>query len=192
MALDSADIRVIGTGGVYVAPVGTAFPAFTADLSADEDFIDLGYLTEDGINFSFGREVNDIYAFQSNDPVRTVQTRQPKTVGFTLMQTGREQFNLALGGGTWTVTGVAPDEVYTYTPPDASDVDERAMIVEIIDGDLKYRWEYERTLNKEGVEFTAVRQDAVTFPIVMSVLTPADGAVPFVFRTNDDASAAPA
>jgi hypothetical protein len=106
------------------------------------------------------------------------------------MQTGRAQFNLALGGGTWTVTGVAPDEVFKYVPPTASDVDERAMIVEILDGDLVYRWIYARVLNKEGVEFTAVRQDAVTFPISMSVLQPSGDASPFEFFTNDTASAA--
>lgn len=192
MALDADEVRVAGSGGVYVADLGTAFPAFSADLEADDDFTNLGYITEDGATFTLSREVEDIFAWQSPDPIRTINKRVPKTVKFDLMQSDYHAFMLALGGGTWGVAGVAPNEVYTYTPPAVSAVDERAMILELVDGTLKYRWYFKRALNKEGVEFQATRNTSVNYPVSMSILTPADASAPFTFETNDDAVAAPA
>lgn len=190
MALDSTEIRVAGSGGVYVAPLDTDFPDFGDDLEADENFLNLGYITEDGATFNVSRESEDIYSWQSLDPVRTINKRIPKSVKFNLQQTTKETIELALGGGTWDPSEDEPI-VWTYTPPDVGDVDERAMIVQLIDGDLVYRWLFPRSLNKEGIEFNATRNKEIGYPVTMSILQPADGAVPFTFATNDQAVATP-
>jgi hypothetical protein len=184
MALDAGDVRVAGNAHIYLAPLLTVFPTFATEPDAD-DWTELGYVTPDGITLSFTREINEIFAMQSTEPVRVVSTRLPKTVGFTMMQGGQDQLLLALGGGTFTTAG----SVYKYEPPDPSVVDERAMVVEMIDGTNKYRWYYKRVQNREGVEHKYLREEAATFPVTMQILAPTDNSVPFYMETDDPAFA---
>lgn len=184
MAFDSGDIRVAGNATIYVAPLDTAFPAFGVAPTAP--WVDLGYVTEDGITANYGREITEIYAMQSVEPVRIIATRMPKTIAFALMQQGQEQFMLAMGGGTFATDGAATD-VFRYTPPDPSVVDEKAMLVIFTDGGFTYQFEYRRVQNREGVETKFVREDATTFPVTMQILVPADGSASFEMVTDDPA-----
>jgi hypothetical protein len=184
MALDSGDIRVAGMAHIWVAPLATAFPTFATAPAAP--WMELGYVTTDGITATYGREVTEIYAMQAADPVRVISTRTPKQIAFAMMQQGRDQFLLAMGGGTFDTDGAAVD-VFRYTPPDASVIDEKAMLVEMVDGDYTYRWEYKRVQNREGVEQKLVREDATTFPVTMQILVPADASAPFEMVTDDPA-----
>lgn len=188
MALDSGDIRVAGMAHIYLAPLGTAFPAW--EVPPADPWVELGYVTTDGITATYGREVTEIYAMQAADPVRVISTRTPKTIAFAMMQQGRDQLILALGGGSYALEALETD-VFRYTPPDASVIDERAMLLEMIDGTNIYRWEYKRVQNREGVEQTLVREDATTFPVSMQILVPTDGSAPFNMITNDPAYAPP-
>lgn len=176
MPLNAQDVRVFSSGHVYLAPVGTAFPDFGSTPAAP--WVDMGFMTTDGVTLSAGRESTDIFAWQSRDPVRTVVTAEPKTAAFTMMQTSSAQLQLAFGGGTYTEA----DDVWTFTPPAAGTVDERAMLIEFLDGTKTLWWKFPRVINKEAIEMKAVNDDAFTFPVTMSVLTPASGA-PF---TTDD------
>lgn len=187
MAFEAGDIRVAGNAQIYVAPLDTAFPAFGVAPAAP--WADLGYVTEDGITANYGREITEIYAMQSVEPVRIIATRMPKTIAFALMQQGRMQFELAMGGGQWAVDGAATD-VFRYTPPDPSVVDEKAMLVVFSDGGFTYQFEYKRVQNREGVETKMVREDAMTFPVTMQILMPTTGTIPFEVVTDDTAYAA--
>lgn len=189
MALDAGDIRVAAMAHVYMAPVLTAFPAFDTDPDP-ADWAELGYITTDGITINVGREVQEIYAMQSLEPVRVIATKVPKTVAFSMMQEGQDQLAIALGGGSWTTSGVAPDIIYKYIPPDPSVLDERAVIVQYIDGDFEYRWNFKRAQNREGVEHKLVREEAAAFPVTMQILASTDGTEPFYIESNDPALAA--
>lgn len=189
MALDAGDIRVAGNANIYLAPLNTAFPAW--DVAPAAPWVDLGYVTTDGITANYGREITEIYAMQSADPVRIIATRAPKTIAFAMMQQGRDQLILALGGGSYALEAAEID-VYRYTPPDPSVIDERAMLVEFVDGTNTYRFEYKRVQNREGVEEKFVREDAATLPVTMQILVPADGGAAFEMVTNDPAYAPPA
>lgn len=183
MGFESSEVRVTGTGHVYVAPVGSDFPASVSEPVAHADgWVELGYASEDGARFSFGREVNEIMAWQSFDPIAQVVTRVPKTVSFDLMQWNQHTVKLALGGGS--VTELASGE-YEYQPPDESFRDERALVVEGIDGNYTYRFCYRKAINEEGVEFAFVRENPVLFPITMKILAPDDDASSFFIQTDD-------
>ena len=186
MAFDSSDIRVAGQANIYLAPLATPFPAW--DVPPADPWVDLGYVTPDGITATYGREVTEIYAMQAADPVRVISTKTPKTIAFAMMQQGRDQLILALGGGTYALEASETD-VFRYTPPDASVIDERAMLVQMQDGANIYRWEYKRVQNREGVEQKLLREDAATFPVTMAILVPADASPPFHMITNDPAYA---
>lgn len=184
MAQDAGDVRVAGEANIYLAPLATAFPDF--EVAPIAPWVDLGFVTPDGITATFGREVNEIYAMQSAEPIRVIATKLPKTIGFNMMQQGRNQLLLALGGGAFTLEDVG---VYRYEPPEPSVVDERAMILQIVDGTNKYRWHYVRTQNREGVEHKYLREDAATFPVSMQILEPTTSVKPFYMLTDDTAYA---
>lgn len=184
MARDATDIRVAGDAKIWLAPLGTAFPAW--DVAPGTGWVELGYVTPDGVTFNFGREVTEIFAMQSAEPVRVVNTRTPRTVAFSMMQQGREQLILALGGGT-VADEAGATGAFRFTPPDASVVDERAMLIEMIDGVHTYRWEMPRVQNREGVEEKLMREDSANFPVTMQILVPSDGGPSFELVTDDPA-----
>lgn len=183
MALESSEVRVAGTGHIYVAPLGTSIPTtVAAPLSHALGWIDLGYATEDGAQFEFAREVNEVMAWQSFDPVRMIVTKVPKSVTVTLLQSNQHIINLAFGGGTWTEVSSGQ---YRYDPPAESTVDERMFAVEFADGDFNYRTVYRKSMNQAGVSFTWKRGDPIRYPITMKVLAADAGAKPFATYTDD-------
>lgn len=187
MALDATEVRVAGNTHIFTAPVGTAFPAW-GDVPADP-WVDVGYVTTDGVTWTFDRTITEIYAMQSDEPVRVVNTRLPKSIGFSLMQAGRSQFALAMGGGTWAAEA-GETGVFRYTPPEVGTNDEYAVLVEMIDGDNTYRWNIKRSQNREGITFNYVRDDAATFPVTLAMLAPDDGTAPYYMTSDDPAVAA--
>lgn len=186
MSQETDNIRSFGDGNVYRAPVGTDFPA-SADTEVDlDDWSDLGLISEDGPQFSFDKEKKDKYAWQSMDPVRTMITKVPKAIKVGLMQTDLQALVTALGGGTVTED---PPGNFTYEPPEASEVDECALMVEGRDGDLVYRFCYRRVQNLGKIEFPWQREDTVTYDAEFQVLQPSGGEKPFFVQSNDDALA---
>src|SRR5690606_3573498 len=97
MAKDATKVRVALTGTVYVAPEGTAFPTAISDAPG-EDWVDLGYTTEDGVEFTFGKEITNIMGWQSRDPLRKLVTEEPKSFSMTLRQLESATFLAAFGG----------------------------------------------------------------------------------------------
>jgi hypothetical protein len=174
-----------------MAPVGTAFPVFGTAIDTASAWIDTGYVSTDGVEWDFAREVTEIEAMQSLDPIRIMTTKLPKSFKFGLMQSGQEQFALALGGGSWAEQGTAGSGIFEYTPPGISEVVERAAVIEMIDGTITYRWLIKKCQNKEGVQFKYVRDDAATMPVTLSILAAPDGSEPFTIETNDPAMADP-
>lgn len=183
MAIDGTEVRVAGGGHVYVAAEGTAMPNDLAALDPTK-WTDLGYVTEDGVGFTFGREVTDINAWQG-DKVRVITTKEPASCKFALMQTNADTIKVAFGGGTITTSGSAPNEVYTFTPPATGINTERAIVIEFSDGTDKYRYCLPRTQIQGTVEFTLTRNGAVTYPLELGILDNGDNPK-FTIVSNDE------
>jgi hypothetical protein len=183
----SADEVIVGASGrIYVAPVGTTLPT-TPTSNLDPAFVDLGYTSEDGVTISFAKNSEDINVWQSAFPVRKIGTGFEASASFTLRQWNAETIALAFGGGTVAETSTG---VYTYTPPDVSDIDERCAVIEWADGNRSYRWVIARCTVSEGVETNLVRSGAADLPITLAVLG-ADNEDPW-YLTTDDPSFEPA
>lgn len=74
-------------GAVFWAPAGTALPA-SADADLDSAFVNLGYVTEDGVTVSTEEEGDDIVAWGPED-VMHAETAYRKTVSLALLETAR-------------------------------------------------------------------------------------------------------
>ena len=164
MAQTAQDVVVAGTGAVYVAPEDTPLPDDLADLATP--WTDIGYVSEDGVQFTFDRDQEEINAWQVSTPVRVLITNEPISIAFELLQFDKTTVLLAFRGGTFT--GAASP--YTYTPPDAGASDVRALTIDAVDGDYQLRFSFPRVQLSESVEFSLVRSDAVRLPLTFAVL----------------------
>jgi hypothetical protein len=168
MALEPQHVVVAGTGAVYVAPENTPLPPDLAALAAPWE--DVGYIGEDGTQFTFSREQEEINAWQSADPVRVLVTNEPKTIGFELLEFDRASLLLAFRGGSFSGSA-AP---YTYTPPDAGTTDVRAMVIDGQDGAQTFRFAFPRVQLQGDLEFSLVRTDATRLAMEFAVLASAE------------------
>lgn len=185
MALDPDQLVVTGSGRVYAGTVGVSTVptnvSAAVDIAGTDGWVELGYTSEAGVSFSFGKDVKEIKGWQSRDPLRQIVTGTPTTVGFELLQINHATLRLALGGGS--VTGTTPN--FQYAPPPASFVDERAIMIEGLDGDYTYRFIFRRCVVTDKVDLSFVREDPVMLPITLSVLSTDTAENPWVMQTND-------
>lgn len=166
MPQDAQNVIVAGTGAVYVAPDGTPAPPDLVALTTP--WVDVGYVSEDGVTFTFSREQEEVNAWQVSTPVRVLVTNEPISIEFELEQFDQETVLLAFRGGTFT-PGTPPAPAI-YTPPDAGATDVRSLTIDAIDGDYTFRFWFPRAQVAEDVATQLVRSDAVRLPLTFNVL----------------------
>lgn len=184
---DANAITVGANGRVMVAPYASVVSWPTnVSTALDVAFVDMGLVSEDGVNFTNGQEITDINAWQSFYPVRKIVASKSTRVEFVLKQWDHYTVPLALGGGTVT----AVSGVHTYLPPDASVLDLRAVVIEWTDGSEIYRLVIPRGLATGEVSSVIARTGSIDLPIGIDA-TPLGSAVagsiqtqPFYFVTN--------
>ena len=96
MALDSDNVRVAVTGAVYVAPTDTTAPT-TSSSALDAAFVDLGYVSSDGISENIDRTTNQIRAWQKGSLVREVTSEGTFSVSMTFIETNEAVLELYYG-----------------------------------------------------------------------------------------------
>ena len=107
MALDSTQLRVAPNGHVSVAPFGTVLP--TTVLSAlNASFVELGYLSDDGVSITPAIDTAGIPVWQSAADALTIVTKANMDVKVVQMQLNQGTLSNYLFGSAWTqVAGVA-------------------------------------------------------------------------------------
>lgn len=164
--LNCEEVRVGLTGHLYTAPIGTAAPMDTTTVPP-APWVDLGFLTEDGVSMGVDSDREDFTPWQSVSPCRSVVTSQTNTWTFTLMQRNYNTLALAFGGGTLEAgTG---DGEWIYTPPPVG-LPEAAFILDVEDGAIRDRWVAYRGNPSLGGEVNFVKSDPTTFEIEVTLL----------------------
>jgi hypothetical protein len=181
---NSNQIRVAPKGDVYVAATSVTVPTDTATAWA-AGWVKLGLVNSEGVTFTETKSMVDVRAWQMAYPARRVVETKEAAVSFSLAQWSGDTVKLAFGGGA--VTGTGP---YTYAPPAADVVDERALGIEWTDGASIYRIVVPRGVVSDDVETTFSRTDAAYLPISFSVIGPSPDAAglkanPWYMVTSD-------
>lgn len=183
---DSAEVIVAAEGDVAVAPVGTTLPT-TPTAALNAAFQTLGYLTTDGVTLTDGVTIEEIRAWQKQQPIRKIVTARTKTAAFEMQQWNRQNFVLAYGGGAWTSPSSG---VYRFDPPaDSEAVAELAMVIDWVDGEKNHRLVIPRGLMQEGVTTKLIRTGSAVLPITFAALTPDGADRSWYHLTDDDAFA---
>ena len=97
MAQVAENVRVGVDGIIAKAPTTTALPT-NATTALAAAFVDLGYVSEDGVTKSTSTTIENIRAWQRADIVRTSVTESDSTLTFTLIETKKEVIEAYLGG----------------------------------------------------------------------------------------------
>jgi hypothetical protein len=183
MAKDSTRISVGGTGGVFIAPVGTAMPA-SPTTALNAAFIEVGYTTDAGVTFTVDRTITDIRSWQALDPTRRIVTSKDSMVGFTMQEFSKENVELALTG---TVTSPSAG-VFLFTPETEAALDERAVVIEFKDkvgeDDFTTRLLIPRCIVTDSVETQITKTAEMQLPIVLKPIVAGDAA-PYTMLTNN-------
>jgi|TARA_R110000764_G_scaffold50604_2_gene111264 hypothetical protein len=129
MALDSDNVRVAVTGAVYVAPTTTTGPTTTSG-SLDAAFVDLGYVSADGIVENIDRTTNQIRAWQNGSLVREVTSEGTYSVDMTFIETNESVLELYYGS---TITTGALDGDPTSTGG------RKSFVIDVVDGAIVER-----------------------------------------------------
>lgn len=188
MSKDVDEIVVGASGTIWVAPVGTAAPA-TETEAPGVGWVDLGYTSENGVSISDSKTIQTIPVWQLLNPARRIVTERDLSASFVLRQWSADTVKLAFGGGTITEPdGVGNPGSYKFTPPAAADLDERALLIDWVDGTKSYRFVIPRGMATDGVDTNIVRTSAADLPIVFGI-TAEDGVDPWYLLTDDPALA---
>lgn len=180
----NANQVVVGANGkVWVAPItssgGPAGPTNSGTALA-AGWMDVGYITEDGVTFTEGKDITDIGAWQSFYPIRYIVNSRLVTASFSMRQWNSATVEFALGGD---VTG-GPTE-FKYEPPAPEVLDLRQMVIEWFDNTKTYRLYIRQGLVTENVETNLVRTDSAVLPITFGAMDPGGANKIYSMYTND-------
>jgi len=174
---------LIGANGtVYVGTPGATITAPTSEASAvDSDMIQVGFISEDGVLFRDSKDMGELKAWQTPYAVRRFVTGRNFEAEFSMEQWNWHTIPFAFGGGTLTEPTAGH---YKYVPPDAGDIDPRALIIDWNDGTRLYRLWVPQGIVTAPVEVNIKRDEGAMFPVVFGAIF--DGTNnPFELFTDD-------
>lgn len=183
--INNAEIMVPSRTDVYLAPVGTAFPA---DLLAPiAPWRNVGFTPEDSLVFATEPTFGETKSAQSNFPTLRFQTGDGATVSVDLQQWNARAFKAVYGGGS--VTAVTPATVpptFKYVPPKIGERTEIAAMIDVKKGSYTYRFMIGRVYQMEGVSNQLHKGAESRLPLKLGVLG-SDATDPWTMLTDDPA-----
>lgn len=185
MTLVSGQVRVAGTGELFLAPVGTVLPT-TATGALNAAFAGYGYTTEDGVTLSKSVEREGIPAWQSTTPVRYLTTGQELTAALTFLQSNEDILKLWLGSGDFASDGGTGFRADMPVDPVGQQF---AFVLEWKDDDITSRLLIPKVEVTETGDVNLARA-ATAFPVTFGALAPDSGDVLATWLTDDPAFAA--
>lgn len=96
---------------VYLAPVGTAFPAIDATPTTPWEILGTSgskNITEDGITVTSEQTVERVYTLGTTGPVKAFRTQENLMIEFTLMDVSLEHYAKVLNNATVTDVAAGP------------------------------------------------------------------------------------
>jgi hypothetical protein len=164
--LNASEIRVAGTGTLYVAPAHTAPPKDFTVTTWASPWVDLGYTSADGVKFVKKDKLDPVDTWQSVAAIRYVFSDRDFSVKFSLLQVNADTLTFFFSSPPSTAAGV-------YQIAAAPRVDERALGIEFSDGPtVKHRFYIPRGVVTETEETAVTRTSAIKLGVTFTALTP--------------------
>lgn len=180
MALTSNEVRVAGTGEIFIAPSGTAAPTNVA-TALNAAFIGLGYTTDGGVTIRRSADREGIPAWQSVTPVRFVYNSLTLQVSAEMIQSNELIMSLWLGGSAF----VANTTEYKSDISTSPSRDVRAMVVQWVDGTVTSRLYVPQVEIVETGDMTLNRTSPQNAPLTFEAVAPSSGTTLATWFTTD-------
>ncbi|WMX45540.1 phage tail protein [Streptomyces roseicoloratus] len=194
---NSSEIRVAGTGKLYVAAVGTAAPTFGAGEPAADwtGWTDLGHTTGDGVTFSKKDKLEAIDSWQSVSPVHYIYSARDLSLKFAMLQFNEDTLPFFMGGGTVEAEPAAQAETFKYEIAERPYADVRALGLEFTDVKaggtaVTYRFVIPRGQVTASDDIKLARKAASTLGITFSAMSNGNGKPLATFLMKDNSYAA--
>jgi hypothetical protein len=123
MALTADNVNVAVTGKVYVGATSAAAP--TSATSTLSGFTELGFVDQDGVNFSNDKSTSQIRAWQNSALIREVISEATTTYTFMLMEANSDVLELFFG------SAVVAGKVQ-FNP--ANSGGRKSFVIDVVDG----------------------------------------------------------
>jgi hypothetical protein len=132
--LDAELARLGVTGALRTAPLGTTLPVGLTAYTTP--FVNLGYISDDGITESQSEDRQEFTPWQSASPIRTEVTKGVTTFHATLWESNWDTISLYYRVGLADATvGTGPDAgVVTIDQKGKPKQDLRVFAVDVVDG----------------------------------------------------------
>lgn len=164
MANNADNVRVGLTGSIFMAPKGSTAPV-DLDTPWDSAWLDLGFMSDDGVSLEYSTDTEDIGAWQSLSPVRRILTSVDMTLGFTAIELKSRTITAYFPGSTISLVSGA---VQRLDIPAAPGPQEFAFGLEWIDGTVKNRLVIPRGEITDRGGITLARSEAVALEMTVS------------------------
>lgn len=158
-------------GAVYRAPLGTALPT-DATTALNVAFVDMGYVSEDGVTNSNTIESDDIKAW-GGDTVLALQTDKTDTFAMTLIESMNINVLKAVFGDG-NVTGTLADGIVVEA--NATEQEDAAWVIDMIArGNVKHRIVIPSGKISEVGDTVYSDTEAVGFEVTVTATPDTDG-----------------
>jgi len=193
----NTEVRIAGTGNVWVAPAGTASPKETTALAAP--WVNLGFTSSDGVKFNKKDKNDPVDTWQSMAPARFMLSDRDLTLKFQLLQMNKDTFPFYLGLVSTSIVASGSTTEATAQKIDISGApggqDQRALAIDFADNngtkDLRYRLVIPIGAVSEVEELSLSRTGAVKLGITFTALSGDDPTKPLAtWLVNDPAGLA--
>jgi hypothetical protein len=153
---------------VYAAPLGTALPT-SATAALNASFVDLGWVSEDGVTNSIARDVTRHKAW-GGTTVKTTQDNYTESVKFTLLETSAAVLRAVYGSDNVTTNGGALTVEHS-----ALQLSRQSFVIDFIDGDRAGRIVIREGLVVELGDVMYVHKDLTKYELTVDVYQPDGG-----------------
>lgn len=153
---------------VYAAPLGTALPT-TATASLNVAFVDLGWVSEDGVTNSIQRNVTRHKAW-GGETVKTTQDDYTETVKFALLESSANVLQVVYGADNVTESG---DTI--AVEHSSLQLTRQSFVIDFVDGDRAGRIVIREGLVTEIGDIKYSHKDMSMYDLTVDVYKPSSG-----------------
>ena len=179
----------LATGSCLVAPLGTTLPTSASD-ALDEDFVDLGYVGEDGFTETMERNTEEKKAF-GGDTVKVLQTEYNHSFQFVLLESlNADVLKAVYGADNVTVTPAnGTHGVQVAIKKNAKKLPHMSWVIDTTDSELggRYRNVIPDGQITEVSDVTIVHSDTISYEITVKCFKNSAG--DYVYTYTDDGQA---
>jgi hypothetical protein len=162
--LDSTNVLIGSTGAAYVAPLATAAPT-TAVVALNAAFVDLGYLSDDGVTETYDDSTDEITAWQGGVVVRRVISSSSATLQFTMIESKVDTLELFHKGSTMETDGATGFKMDVLAPT----ADRRSFVLDVLDGTTHIRlYVANGEVTERGEVTYANNGEALSYPVTIT------------------------